>query len=76
MMVDGAEESQLRGPIDLLAPYTTQRLVTLRSGSTVQAKCRTVAHRTPSPLDKKQPTTITATFSRLRRSGPSVAVAG
>jgi hypothetical protein len=24
MMVDGAEEDQLRGPIDLLAPYTTE----------------------------------------------------
>ena len=23
MMVDGAEEGQLRGPIDVLAPYTT-----------------------------------------------------
>jgi hypothetical protein len=23
MMVDGAEESQLRGPIDVLAPYTS-----------------------------------------------------
>ena len=24
MMVDGAEESQFKGPIDLLAPYTTE----------------------------------------------------
>ena len=25
MMVDGAEEGQFRGPIDVLAPYTTDR---------------------------------------------------
>jgi hypothetical protein len=26
MMVDGAEEGQLKGPIDVLAPYTSKRL--------------------------------------------------
>jgi hypothetical protein len=40
MMVDGAEECQLRGPIDVLAPYSSARthapiLSVLRTGEPV-----------------------------------------
>jgi hypothetical protein len=33
MMVDGAEESQLKGPIDVLAPYTLERSRPARGAS-------------------------------------------
>jgi hypothetical protein len=40
MMVDGAEESQLKGPIDVLAPYSSGPSDQPGSGDAVEARHR------------------------------------
>jgi hypothetical protein len=42
MMVDGAEEGQLKGPIDFLAPYTQREISATYSCSSVLGAPRPV----------------------------------
>jgi hypothetical protein len=67
MMVDGAEESQLTGPIDVLAPYTCPRCAT------------TSAPASPRPHRRQLPSTgsvRSATSPRCFGPGPGTSPAG
>jgi len=62
MMVDGGEEGQLRGPIDVLAPYTPMpSSFACRAIGSVSGSSRRSRPWTPSDADFVQP-------DRARRS--------
>jgi hypothetical protein len=48
MMVDGAEEGQLKGPIDVLAPYT--RLYELFGLATYAPTAEVLGNTRPAPI--------------------------